>query len=146
MLQKIVFQDNIYHLARSIDVVYEGLMLDLSPEFFLDKTVDDLLFFDATIQKLCRQIQTNQQMAGYGAIQQNLYSCQMRYVNLLDFILRGQSALQTDFGPLLPKLQGIRNAHIALGNEMATNIQKGDKNADSRDIVSSNELSELLNF
>ena len=146
MLQKIVFQDNIYHLARSIDVVYEGLMLDLSPDFFLDKTVDDLLFFDATIQKLYRQIQTNQQMSGYSAILQNLYSCHTRYLDLLDFILQGKSALQTNFVTLLPKLQGIRNAHIAFGNEMATNIQKSDNNADSRDIVSSNELSELLNF
>jgi hypothetical protein len=65
---------------------------------------------------------------------------------LLDFILQGKSALQTNFVTLLPKLQGIRNAHIALGNEMATNIQKSDNNTDSRDIVSSNELSELLNF
>jgi hypothetical protein len=31
-------------------------------------------------------------------------------------------------------------------NEIAASIRKSDKSLDSRDIVSSNELSELLNF
>lgn len=51
MLKNIVFQDNLYQLCRSIDVVYEGLLLDLCPDYFFDKTVDDMLFFDASIQE-----------------------------------------------------------------------------------------------
>jgi hypothetical protein len=146
MLQKIVFQDNIYHLTRSIDIVHEGLMLKLSSDYFLDKTVDDLLFFDASIQKLFRQLQGNLQMSGYIATLHNLYSCQNRYIELLDFILQGKSRMHEEFNPLLTKLQSIRNIHIHIKDEMTGNIQKSDTTTDSRDIVSSNELSELLNF
>jgi len=46
----------------------------------------------------------------------------------------------------LPKLQGIRNAHAGVKSELAAAIQKSDKSNDSRDIVSRNELSELLNI
>ena len=45
MLQNIVFQDNIFQLVRTIDTLREGLLLDLSPDYFFEKTVDDMLFF-----------------------------------------------------------------------------------------------------
>ncbi len=146
MLQKIVFQDNIYQLSRSIDTVYEGLMLDLSGEYFFDKTVDDLLFFDVSIQKLYRQIQTNPQLSGYLQILQALNSCQNRYIKLVDSVLQGNSSMKEEFVPLMPKLTAISELHVKLHREMTSTIQKNDKSDDSRDIVSQNELSELLNF
>ena len=146
MLQNIVFQDNLYHLSRSIDTAYEGLMLELAPEFFFDKMVDDLLFFDVAIQRLYKQIQTAPQLTGYVEILHSLYSCQDRYIKLLDSLLQGKASMKEKFTQLLPKLQGIRNAHAGVRNELASAIQKSDKTNDSRDIVSRNELSELLNF
>jgi hypothetical protein len=146
MLQNIVFQDNLYHLSRSIDAAYEGLLLELAPEFFLDKTIDDILFFDVTIQKIYRQIQTAPHLSGYVEILHALHSCQDRYIRLLDFILQGKASMREGFTQLLPKLQGIRNAHAGVKSELAVAIQKSDKSNDSRDIVSRNELSELLNI
>jgi hypothetical protein len=146
MLQKIVFQDNIYQLSRSIDTVYEGLMLDLSGEYFFDKTIDDLLFFDVSIQKIYRQIQANEQVSLYISILQALNSCQNRYIRLVDSVIQGKTAMKDEFAPLVTKLTGIATLHGKLRSEMIMKIQKNDKNDDSRDIVSQNELSELLNF
>ena len=146
MLQKIVFQDNIYQLSRSIDIVYEGLMLDLADDYFFDKTVDDLLFFDAAIHKFLKQLETNTQISGYVNILHSLYSCQHRYIMLIDIILSGKAAMQNRFPSIISKLQGIRTIHSVLQTELVRTVQKCDKSNDSRDIVSSNELSELLNF
>jgi hypothetical protein len=146
MLQKIVFQDNLYQLTRSIDTIYEGLMLDLSYDFFFDKTVDDLLFFDISIQKMYKQIQANTQLSGYIAILHSLYSCQNAYIQLVNSVLEGKTAMKDEFIPLLPKLQSIRDMHFSIRAELIKIIQKSDKNSDSRDIVSPDELSELLNF
>lgn len=146
MLKNIVFQDNIYQLCRSIDTVYEGLLLDLCPDYFFDKTVDDILFFDASIQKIYRQIQDNSQISDYISILHNLYSCQERFLRLLDTILKGESSMSKHFTGFLPKLQNIRNMQGITHTEIASSIHKNDKSLDTRDIVSSNELSELLNF
>lgn len=146
MLQKIVFHDNIYQLSRSIDVLNEGLMLDLSPEYFLDKTVDDLLFFDMSIQKLYNQIQANSQLSDYITIMHNLYSCQNNYIKLISFILSGKTSMNEEFFALRPKLNEIKAIHISLQSNLIKNIHKSDKNNDSHDIVSQNELSELLHF
>jgi len=146
MLQKIVFQDNIYQLSRSIDIVYEGLMLDLSDDYFFDKTVDDLLFFDAAIHKFLKQLESTTQISGYVNILHSIYSCQHRYILLIDIILSGKAAMQNRFASIISKLQGIRTIHSVLQTELVRTVQKCDKSNDSRDIVSSNELSELLNF
>lgn len=146
MLQKIIFQDNLYQLSKSINVIYEGLMLDLSYDYFFDKTVDDLLFFDISIQKIYKQIQGNQQVSGFISILHCLYSCQDEYIKLVNSVLNGETAMKDNFLPLMPKLQGIRDLHLNIRSELIKIIQKSDNNNDSRDIVSPNELSELLNF
>ena len=146
MLQNIVFQDNLYQLTRSIETLQEGLLLDLSKDYFFDKTVDDLLFFDVSIQKMFRQIQANTQISGYISILQNLYTCQDAYLKLEALVLDGKSAMHEDFLPLLPKLKTIKEMHLAIRTEIQKIIQKSDKNNDSRDIVSPDELSELLHF
>lgn len=146
MLQNIVFQDNIYQLSRSIDVLYEGLLLDLSKDFFLDKIVDDILFFDSVIQKLYRQLTVNDQISDYEAIIHNLYTCENKYIQLLNILITGNTSMKEVFEVLITKLTSIHNQHLSLRNEITQNIQKLDKNTDSRDIVSQNELSELLNF
>jgi hypothetical protein len=146
MLQKIVFQDNIFQLSRSIDTVNEGLLLDLSYDFFFDKTVDDILFFDSAIQKIFRQIQANDQISGYLLVLKSLFSCQKRYIHLVETILNGKTAMTEEFVPLLSKLKGIQTAHFAANSELAEKIRLNDRNTDFHDIVSHNELSELLRF
>ena len=146
MMQKIMFQDNLYQLSRSIDTVYEGLLLDLSPEFFFDKTVDDILFFDASIRKLAAHFAENTQISGYIKLLHALYSCQSRYIQLIDTILSDQSSMKEEFLSLRSKLHEIRATHVGIQADIVRSIGKIDKNNDSRDIVSGDELSELLNF
>lgn len=146
MLQNIVFQDNLYQLTRTADLLKEGLMLDLSSDYFFDKTIDDLLFLDASIQKIARHILANPRISGHVTILHMLRSCQERYIDVLALIITRKSAMEENFLPLFPKIQSIKNNHLTLAKEISTTIQKGDRNLDSRDVVSQNELSELLNF
>lgn len=146
MLQNIVFQDNIYQIARSIDTLHEGLLLDLAGEYFFEKSVDDMLFFDSTIQKIHRQLTDNQRIAGFLTIMQNLLSCDHRFIELLDRVISLKGSMSDRFIPVIPKLSALREAHRALARSISDTIAKNDPSGDSDDIVSRNELSELLNF
>jgi hypothetical protein len=146
MLHNIIFQDNIYQLARSIDNLYEGLLLDLSDDIFLDKAIDDLLFFDVALQKTLKLVRDNSRISDYTEIMHSLHSCEDRFIRLLDSILQGKGSMSGAFAQFLAKIQGIRNAHAALRADIGAGIRKGDAGADARDVVSRSELSELLNF
>jgi len=146
MLQRVFFQDNLYQLARSIDTVKEGLSLDLAQEIFFNKTVDDIFFFDSSIQNLLEQIQENRHINNYSTLLQSLYSCQNHYLSLLDLILEGHGAMNDLFTVFRDKLSDIKRRHLVSNKNLALEIQKHDKTTDNRDIVSHRELSELLNF
>lgn len=146
MMQKIMFQDNLYQLARSIDTVAEGLLLDISEDFFLDKTVDDVLFFDAMIKKISQALSANRQITGYMRILRDLHGCQQKYAALLDAIIAEKTAMSGNFESLRPKLRSIRQYHAELAQSIVEELGKSAVADDSRDIVSTNELSELLHF
>lgn len=146
MLHTIVFQDNVYQLARSIDTLYEGLLLDLSEDIYRDKAIDDILFFDVALQKTIKLVRDNSRISDYVEIMHSLHSCEDRFIRLLDFILQGNGSMSGAFAQFLTKIQGIRNVHAAIRTDIGAGIRKGDSGADTRDVVSRNELSELLNF
>lgn len=53
-MQNFVFQDNIYHLARSIDVLYEGLQLNLDECLYAEKVVYDVRFLTMRCKSCAR--------------------------------------------------------------------------------------------
>lgn len=146
MLQNITFQDNLYQMARSIDTVFEGLQLDLTPEYFHKKTMSDLAFFDACIRRIHADLQKNNRLADYLPLMQAMHSCQQKLLQLLDRILGGEIPSADAFAANLADLQEMRNRHAKLAGETQESIVRTEKPGDSKDIVSSSELSELLNF
>lgn len=146
MLQKILFQDNIFQLSRLIDVLYEGLHLELADDFYYNKTLDDILFFNDTILKLFNKIIQTPQIPEYTVVLQSLFNCQKKYVQLLDLILDGNSSLQEYFKKIIIKIQSIKNQQVVLSQEIAQKLQKPNNYSDFKDLVSHNELSELLQF
>ncbi len=146
MLQNIVFQDNLYQLTRSIEGVHEGLMLNLHPEYFHKKIMADILFFDTCITRIQSDIQQNSKLSGYIYLMKAIYSCQEKFIGLLDFILQKNTPIADVFNNDMEKLKPIRSRHVSLKNESSEKITKAERSSDSRDIVSVSELSELLNF
>lgn len=146
MLQNIVFQDNLYQLARSIENTSEGLALELSREYFHDKIVNDILFFDNLIQQIYVRIQKNKQLADYLSVMQSLHSCQNKFIKLVDVILQRKTPMRDAFVETVPKLTLIKKRQLEILKECRESIIKTEKPGDSRDIVSSSELSELLKF
>ncbi|MCL6336673.1 hypothetical protein EXT65_23160, partial [Pectobacterium carotovorum subsp. carotovorum] len=65
MLHKIVFQDNLFQITRMLDVIKDGLNLDLSESIFADKMMRDILFFDAALQNLFNQIEPQSHLPDY---------------------------------------------------------------------------------
>ena len=146
MLQNIVFQDNLYQLARSIDNAREGLILDLAPEYFYKKISADISFFDACIQQIHAVLQKNTRLPDYLSLMKAMHSCQEKYIALLNLILERKSPLAPSFASDIEQLKGIRELHLKLKEESRESITKSEKGADSRDIVSTSELSQLLSF
>lgn len=146
MLQKIIFQDNLYYITRSLDIIQSGLHLDLSDEIFTEKIIADILFFDSALQKLFNRIEPQPHLPDYADIMHCLYFCTAKYISLLQFLCDKKSETESVFKDQFERFEGIEKKHQSLIDKIKLNITDKEIQNDSYAIVSQMELSELLNF
>jgi len=144
MLKNTAFQDNLYQIAKIITITNEGLALDLSEHMFLDKTISDITFVAKTLQALFTEIQNLSHLPEYLPILQCLYSCETDYLILLRTFAGKTIEKQTDLPVSAANLSVYYKTHNDIKNKIESCIQNSDKNLDSYQIVSKNELAQLL--
>ena len=144
MLKNTAFHDNLYQLAKIISITSEGLSLELSENMFLGKTVSDIAFISDTLQTLFTEVQNLSYLPEYLPIMQSLYSCETDFLLLLKLFASKMIEKQS----LLPVSSADLNAyyklHTDIKEQIEKRIQESDKNLDAYQIVSQNELSQLL--
>ena len=144
MLKNTAFHDNLYQIAKIISITTEGLSLELSENMFLNKTVSDISFISDTLQSLFVEVQNLSHLPEYLPIMQSLYSCETDYL----LHLKAFAAKTIKKQIALPVAGSDLNTYYKLHNDtkdrIETRIKESDKNLDAYQIVSQNELSQLL--
>ena len=129
-----------------LDVIKDGLNLDLSEIIFADKMVRDILFFDAALQKLFSQIEPQSHLSDYIDTMNCLYFCIKKYMNILNLILTEKLCPESVFSTEKARLEGIYKKHQDFLGKINIDISDTNFENETYNIVSQNELSELLNL
>ena len=144
MLKNTAFHDNLYQLAKIISITTEGLALELSENMFLEKTVADISFISDTLQSLFTEVQNLSHLPEYLPIMQSLYSCETDYLLLLKAFAAKTIGKQMNLSVSGTELGVYYKLHSDMKNRIEKRIQESYKNLDAYQIVSQNELSQLL--
>ena len=144
MLKNTAFHDNLYQLAKIISITAEGLALELSEDMFLDKMAADISFVSDTLQSLFGEVQNLSYLPEYLPIMQSLYSCETDYLLLLKAFTAKTIGKQITLPLSGSNLSAYYKMHSDTKDQIEKRIQESDKNLDVYQIVSQNELSQLL--
>ena len=144
MLKNTAFHDNLYQLAKIISITSEGLALELSENMFLEKMVSDISFISNTLQSLFTEVQSLSHLPEYLPIMQSLYSCETDYLLLLKAFAAKTIGKQVSVSVSGSDLGAYYKLHTDTKDRIEKRIQESDKNLDVYQIVSQNELSQLL--
>lgn len=144
MLKNTAFHDNLYQLAKIISITTEGLALELSENMFLEKTVADISFISETLQALFDEVQNLSHLPEYLPIMQSLYSCETDYLLLLKAFAAKTIEKQIVLPTSGTELSSYYKLHSDTKDRIEKRIQESDKNLDAYQIVSQNELTQLL--
>ncbi len=145
MAKKINFKDNLFHLARNLDRFSDGLMLDLEGDFFLDKLVDDILFFNSAIAKIYTILEKNSNMSEYCEQMRNLYTVHKKYIAILSRIIQGQTCFVNQFFQFRQKFSEILRENEGRQEQIYTALDSAAKPLqEANDVVSRDEMSALL--
>ena len=144
MLKNTAFHDNLYQLAKIISITSEGLALELSENMFLEKMVSDISCISNTLQSLFTEVQNLSHLPEYLPIMQSLYSCETDYLLLLKAFAAKTIGKQVSVSVSGSDLGAYYKLHTDTKDRIEKRIQESDKNLDVYQIVSQNELSQLL--
>ena len=144
MLKNTAFHDHLYQLAQIITLTTEELTLELSENMFLDKMISDISFISDTLQTLFTEIQNLSHLPEYLSIMQSLYSCETDYLLLLKVFASKAIEKHIDLPVSGSDLSAYYKLHSEMKDRIEKRIQESDKNLDAYQIVSQNELSQLL--
>ena len=144
MLYNVVFQDNIYILLRQIDTINSGLKLDLDATLFGEKIVFDIAFFDKGIKKLFREIVGQSSLPTFIDILQSLHFSISKYLELLTRVCEKDSIIRPYIVSKKLNLPSILKEHKTILKDIEELVAKNDMKESEQQMVSKNELLELL--
>ena len=144
MLKNTAFQDNLYQLTRIITITNEGLILDLSTDMFLEKTISDISFVSQALQTIFAEMKNLSHLPEYLPIMHNLHSCETDFLLLLRNFAAWTLEKQLELPLSAADLSAYYKMHSGIKEEIGTCVQDSGNSLDAYHIVSKNELTELL--
>lgn len=145
MAKKIHFQDDLYQIARTIDILYEGLKLDLDNEFFSEYYLSQILFLDNTITEIFNFLDENKQLIERKIQVRNLYSIEKKFILFLESI-NPETGIMESISQGNNKIRQVIESHKDKILKLEETVVRPQDETDSQDLVSHEEMEELLNF
>jgi hypothetical protein len=145
MSKKIHFEDDLYFLTASIKTLQNGLSLEIDPDYFIDRTVEDIFFIDTTLDLLYASLKENEHLLGRSEYLRRMLSIKRGYAEFLGKLLTKELPFGVHLEPFFEKLKGMKDRQLKDINEIFGIIEiTGVGEAGDADIVSSDELTELF--
>jgi len=144
MAKRIHFEDDIFYLNTRLRSLEDMLVLDVDPEFFMQKTLDDVDFIDATLQAVQVALIDNERLIEREEQIRNLVETEDNFAGLIRRFTDGRSDMSIALKPFYERFS-LLSARTRERTQ-ALRAREGDvgREADDPLVVSSEELNELL--
>jgi hypothetical protein len=145
MDKRINFEDNIFILNTRIRVIRDLLLLDVDPDFFLEKTLDDLEFIDNTLSILLDNLTGNKRYIEREEQFHNLLETERFLSEILRTIVSGDGTVSVNKFPVIRDRITLVWNHSLDRRRVIESLSFGESELTPIEpLVSRDELSELL--
>jgi len=144
MATKVNYDDNLFHLISLTKALRNGLQLELDVDYFRDKTVEDILFVDRTLQQIYEALSVNTYLINRKAHLRELMRAKRAFADMLDEIINRSSVFAQKLAPFDQKIGRAREQHLQDISDIQSMIEVGKKEQMTEDIVSQDEYQFLF--
>jgi hypothetical protein len=145
MKKHLNYEDNIFILNTQIRMVADLLLLDADEELFLGKTVEDIGFIGATIDRVLESLLENKQIMDWDAQIFNLADTARRYSALLESIMNEQTVFTVNKHPAMGEtVNALAGAGAARALKIKENMYRANPSDNDPRFVSVEELTFLV--
>jgi hypothetical protein len=139
------YEDNIFYVTTLVKGLKAGLSLEIDPDLYKDKVVEDLLFVDAVLLKIFAALRANANLIRRADYLRSLMRAVRLFSDLLDALISGDLPFSDEVSGMEMKLRGLRSTqkkNLEEIREILDNLNAED--AEKEDIVSQEEYRFLL--
>jgi hypothetical protein len=145
MSQRIHFNDDLFFLTKSMRTVKDGLSLEIDGPLFMENVVMNLDFYGECIEDLVRSLDDNRKLIDWMEYLRSLYLAERQYLDILDAALDPDASYAPSLEKDRGRLEAARSAHRKALADMRSRLSlKGEEDGPQEDVVSKDELDELL--
>lgn len=144
MAARINYDDDIYYLDTLVSAVQTGLTLDIDPEFFRDKIVEDIFFVDVTLKRIFDSLEENSFLIRRAEYLRSLLRVARIFVDFLHRLLTKEIGFAEHLEPYLLKLRGAVADHEQIAEKIGDMLQVAEPSEGDEDFVSQDEFRFLL--
>jgi hypothetical protein len=145
MNKRINFEDNIFILNTRIRAIRDLLLLDADPDFFLEKTLDDLEFIDNTLSILLDNLTGNKRYIERGEQFHNILETERFLSEVLQTIFSGDGTVSVNKFPVIQDRITLIWNHSLDRRRVIESLSFEEVEVTSTEpLVSRDELNELL--
>lgn len=102
------FADNIFYMNHQIKTLQQGLNLEIDPEYFREKIIEDILFIDTCLQQLFSALRDNSYLITRHQHLRDLHRATSLFVDFLDGILDEKYRFAPQLRTAYAKLKACR--------------------------------------
>lgn len=143
MAKRIHFEDDIFYLLTILRTVDDAFALELDSDLFLQKIFDDLVFVDASLERLIGALRENAKLIERSEQLRNLVEAEDRLVEVYGKVIDGVGTTGEALAPFAQRFRELRTAARARRSELDGLLDFPADDAENG-LVSSEELNELL--
>jgi Mg2+ and Co2+ transporter CorA len=145
MAAKTNFDDNIFFVNTIVKTLKAGISLDIDPEYFREKMVEDILFVDSSLSRIYAALKENEHLIKRAEYLRNLARAKRIYADFLTDVLEGNLTFSANLDGYFSKFRASRSENLADVQEIHHLLDRpGHPEAEQEDIISHEEYKYLL--
>lgn len=112
MAAKVNYGDNLFYILALTRSLRAGLQLEIDPDYFRSKMVDDIMFLHRTLEHLHEALQTNTFLIHRSEHLRELMRAKRGFADLLSEIVDEKLPFSRHLSEFRTKLVGVREQHV----------------------------------
>jgi len=138
------YRDNLYLLLSRIKLIRDTLTLDMDPQVFLEKTMDDIEFIHQILKNMLEKLRENTQLIDREELFSHFSELEWQFSRVLSEILNGGGNISAIKNPEIKEKILFYRKNSLERRETSEAIGEASIDNPKEPVMSTNELNELL--
>lgn len=139
MATRVNYDDNLFFVMSLSRTLRSGMQLELDPDYFREKLVEDIFFVDRTLEQIYEALRVNTFLINRRDHLRELMRAKRIFADMLDDVLERRVPFADELDAFRSKLAGARDQHVRDISDIQKAMDVSEGTEDQQTIVSQDE-------